>query len=153
MTAAIKLSNGELAIVDKRDVKKLSELRWHKNSSGYAIHTYQKNGKYGSFLMHRIINNTPDGYFTDHINRNKLDNRKINLRTVTHGENIRNTKGRGNSGIKGVYKTINGDYRVMVCVGTYDTAEKAHEMYVLALSKCADLSTPDLMRAVEELKK
>jgi hypothetical protein len=37
--------------------------------------------------MHRLINNTPDGLETDHINRNRLDNRRKNLKSVTYQEN------------------------------------------------------------------
>ena len=55
--------------------------------------------------MHRVINNTPDDMQTDHINRNKLDNRKKNLRTVTTQQNQRNTNLSKNntSGYIGVY--------------------------------------------------
>lgn len=47
---------------------------------------------------------TPANLYTDHVNRNKLDNRKVNLRWVTASENAKNvgvhkdTK----SGVKGV---------------------------------------------------
>lgn len=61
------------------------------------------NGK--TIFMHRIINNTPEGMFTDHINRNKLDNRKENLRTVTEKQNKYNRPVQKNnsSGYAGVH--------------------------------------------------
>jgi hypothetical protein len=40
--------------------------------------------------MHRVIAGTPIGMETDHINRVKLDNRRANLRIVTHVQNIAN---------------------------------------------------------------
>lgn len=53
--------------------------------------------------MHRIINDTPDGLFTDHRNMDKLDNRRDNLRNATKQENSRNTSPRaGTSIFKGV---------------------------------------------------
>lgn len=74
--AKIKLTMGFEAIVDDEDFDYLSQWKWHYKS-GYA--ETQNNCKH--FYMHRIINKTPTGLLTDHINRNKLDNRKTNLRT------------------------------------------------------------------------
>jgi hypothetical protein len=41
-------------------------------------------------MMHKLIAKTPDGKLTDHINCNRLDNRKINLRHVTDSQNAQN---------------------------------------------------------------
>lgn len=52
--------------------------------------------------IHRIIMGSRNGFEIDHINRNKLDNRRINLRFITHQENLRNRNGWGKLP-KGVY--------------------------------------------------
>lgn len=61
--------------------------------------------------VHRVIwemhnGPIPEGYFIDHINKDKLDNRLINLRLATKSQNEANTTKRKNntSGFKGVYK-------------------------------------------------
>jgi hypothetical protein len=55
--------------------------------------------------LHRLINNTPSGYDTDHLDRNPLNNCCTNLRTVTRQENLRNRSAQKNStsGIRGVF--------------------------------------------------
>ncbi len=63
-------------------------LRLHRiwiNEEGYA---YNENG-----LIHRQILGFKknDGNITDHINRDKLDNRKVNLRNCTAKENTLNS--------------------------------------------------------------
>lgn len=88
----IKLTHGRTAIVDDEDHEWLSQWKWFFSAKGYAERTQYlgggaKNEKSKRFLMHRVINNTPDGLETDHINRNKLDNRKCNLRSVTTAQN------------------------------------------------------------------
>ncbi len=40
--------------------------------------------------MHAVIVGTPKGMQTDHINGNGLDNRRENLRVVTHRKNAQN---------------------------------------------------------------
>lgn len=89
-----------VALVDDEDFERVSQYKWHIDR-GYAAMTIS--GK-GIMYMHRFINNTPKGMSTDHINRNKLDNRRSNLRTCTQRENNTNMKLRGDntSGHRGV---------------------------------------------------
>lgn len=77
------------------------------NNRGYA--TTKSN------LLHRLIMccEKGDGSFVDHINGNPLDNRKSNLRVVTHSINKRNlhTFTRNNTGVIGVQFRTNGSYK------------------------------------------
>ena len=107
----IKLTKGKYAIVDDEDFDSMNQKSWHFSTKGYACagtHTGSAvNGTRRTvrFFMHRLINKTPDGLQTDHINRNKLDNRRSNLRTVTNQQNHFNMPlSRNNAtGCKGVY--------------------------------------------------
>ena len=60
------------------------------NARGYAVRWVHVGLKKKLVTMHRIIAATPLGYQTDHIDGNKLDNRKSNLRFATTQENQRN---------------------------------------------------------------
>ena len=106
----IPLTHGKFALVDDEDFDFLNQWKWHLSDGGYA----QRNnltrigvGKYKNRMlkMHRVVNETPDKLFTDHINRNKLDNRKCNLRNATKSLNgINRGKPSNNvSGFKGVH--------------------------------------------------
>ncbi|MFA5396856.1 MAG: AP2 domain-containing protein [Methanogenium sp.] len=106
----IKLTKGRFTLVDDKDFEFLNQWKWHLSTSGYAvrnIHVRIGINKYTRcrVWMHRMLNKTPDELFTDHINRNKLDNRKCNLRSVTKSVNSFNRdKNKNNkSGTKGVY--------------------------------------------------
>ena len=100
----ITLTNGYKAIVDTDDYDGLNKYRW-SYVKGYAIRCIKIDDRWGSARMHRVINETPDGFDTDHINHNKLDNRKANLRTATRQQNLMNQLPRknGTSEYKGVY--------------------------------------------------
>jgi hypothetical protein len=130
----IKLTKGFEAIVDDEDFEYLSQWKWHISTNGYAMrkeHIHIAKNKYGHkiFRMHRVINNTPDDLFTDHINRDKLDNRRVNLRTVNKSQNGLNVGvGSANtSGYKGVYwDKFNNKWRAEIkvlgkkkCLGRY----------------------------------
>lgn len=86
-------------IVDKEFFDELSKYKWHENPYGYAY-----NDTLG--FMHRYIMSNPCREFDiDHINHNKLDNRKCNLRLATRQQNCWNASGYKNSKskFKGVY--------------------------------------------------
>lgn len=59
-------------------------------NGGYALLHVRIEGKWTPLFLHRVINNTPKGLQTDHINRCRDDNRRFNLRTVTAKENQQN---------------------------------------------------------------
>ena len=100
----IPLNKGKFALVDDQDYEWLMQWRWTVSAKGYATRTSKSKGVTRKILMHRLINNTPDGMQTDHINHNPLDNRRSNLRTVSHVQNSYNKKAYPNnkSGYKGV---------------------------------------------------
>lgn len=90
----------ENIIVDKTDEHLLKEYRWRIHKQGYVVSSVN-----GSTirLHHLVIGFPPSGLETDHINRNKLDNRRENLRHVTHQVNLMNREFKNKSGYKGVY--------------------------------------------------
>lgn len=59
---------------------------------GYAQVCWKNNGKRYREYLHRIIVGAKKGEIVDHVNRNKLDNRRANLRITTHRENRLNAK-------------------------------------------------------------
>lgn len=90
----VVMKNGSF-LTDRDDYEKFGKLHYWQNNGGYAetqIKTIDcKSGRRKPFMYHRMIfSEIPVGLEVDHINRNKLDNRKINLRLVTHLENMQN---------------------------------------------------------------
>lgn len=96
------LTKGYEAIVDDSDFEYLNQWKWHYHV--YARRWEQVNKKPISITMHRLLLEAEEGEFVDHINRNKLDNRRSNLRLCTKGGNIQNVGLRqdNTSGLKGV---------------------------------------------------
>lgn len=100
----IELTRNKVALVDDDDFEHVNAIKWYCTSNGYAAH---KNGrKY--VLMHRFIMGVEKLDEIDHINRDKLDNRKNNLRIAPRRINLLNRKRSGGSRKskypKGVYK-------------------------------------------------
>lgn len=109
------------AIIDAEDVSKIRYTKWRLSASGYVINTPKFSGS--SKYIHREILGTDQ--FVDHINHNKLDNRKCNLRIVTKSQNAMNQN------FKGVSKTGNQWYayikinQKMLNLGNYLDEEEA----------------------------
>jgi len=73
--------------IDIDDVDNLKDYKWHITRRGYCEGRVCSN----NIKMHRFLLNAQKGQIIDHINRDKLDNRKHNLRFVTPKENSLNT--------------------------------------------------------------
>lgn len=99
-----KATNGEEFYFDKEDYDLIKEYTWSINDQGYVIsNPLGKHIRMHLIVMGRDGNN--DGKDVDHINHNRKDNRKENLRIIEHYQNITNCKTYSNntSGRKGVY--------------------------------------------------
>lgn len=103
----IKLSSNVSVFVDEEDCEKVIEKKWYLHKGYAAKNRYVKGKKVGTiFLHHFILGTNPSEYVVDHINRNRLDNRKINLRVITQQQNSFNrgpNKNKKSSKFKGVY--------------------------------------------------
>lgn len=123
----VALKHGEVAIIDERDSALVIHRQW-RVFRGYA--------RCGRDLMHRVIMNAPKGLEVDHINGNKLDNRRDNLRLCTKSENQRNQHtSRGKSRFKGVYSKVGKWQASLTCnsktvyIGLFSTEEAAARAY------------------------
>lgn len=94
----IKLSKGKFSIVDNSDYERLSKHKWSYNSDGKAVRTEYPSNR--QIPMAREIMGFPKGLDVDHINGNRLDNRRINLRSITHSQNCLNIHKEGYKGIE-----------------------------------------------------
>jgi len=93
------LTNWWYCIIDKEDYDKVKWYSWYKSVRWYA----EARIKWKLVKLHRLLTNVKDWILIDHINRNKLDNRKSNLREATTEQNLRNTTQRTGK-YKWVYK-------------------------------------------------
>jgi hypothetical protein len=99
---SIPLTRGKFALVDDGDFEYLNQFKWCFNGQ-YAARRGAIRGK-SLIRMHRVVMCAPAGYEVDHINGDKLDNRRANLRLCTRAENQRHkARNRQNTtGYKGV---------------------------------------------------
>lgn len=137
----IPLSQGQSAIVDDEDAW-LLQWTWYalkQPHTFYACRDVREDGRRRTIWMHRFINGTPAGSVTDHINGNGLDNRRANLRSVTHRQNMINNARHAprSPRYRGVswhvsnrcwiaQITVN---RRNIYIGRFDTAEDARDAY------------------------
>lgn len=102
-TLAIKLSNSDKSVlIDVEDYDKIKDWKWRIDPKGYAV-----SGTVNTTIrMHRLIMCPREDVQIDHINRDKLDNRKSNLREASNMQNQWNVgkrKVKTSSRYKGVH--------------------------------------------------
>lgn len=105
-TVHVILSNTHNIMLCDIDIWEKAKVRTWYEYRGYAVTNIKRKAVY----FHKIVKKSTNGFVIDHINRIKLDNRKENLRVVTHRVNTINVDRYKNnhSGYKGVTKVDYG---------------------------------------------
>lgn len=139
MKKYLKLNKNASTLVDQDTYDKYGHLTWFLSDTGYAMaSTYNpETKKVGKIRLHRLVMDNPKSKMIDHINGDKLDNRKANLRVCTNADNMRNrpkTK-TNHSGYKGVIfhynkwkATIKVNYK-QIYLGRFTKKEDAAKAY------------------------
>lgn len=130
--------NGLFTLVDATDFPALIRYSWHLDGCGYAItrtRAYEKETR-----LARLIMKPSEGLCVDHINRDRLDNRRCNLRLATYSQNNANKKlvaRSSKTGFRGVYKApTSRRFSAQIRyggkthrLGLYDSPEEAAKAY------------------------
>lgn len=127
--------------IDDDDWESVQYFSWHTDEGYIATSLPRKSDRYTTSNMDLhvfLMGHAPDGLEWDHRNQDKTDNHRVNLRLVTHGENMRNATKRRKSRavIPGVLETTAYKnrvrwsagiraYGVRIWLGFFDTQEAA----------------------------
>lgn len=121
------------AIIDLEDVDKVKDYSWYLKDTGYAYNRREVGH------LHRYLMDCPEGLYVDHEDRDRLNDRKENLRICTPQQNACNQgpskrNKTGKKGVSQVKKT--GKYKVTITyesvvynLGTFDDLELAARAY------------------------
>lgn len=146
----IPLTRGLVALVDDADYEDVSRFKWHADRKGYArtsIPHPDAPGKILNIAMHRHLLGLSgkDFYLVDHVDGNKSNNQRANLRLADKCQNQHNqgANRRNTSGFKGVsWHTRDEKWQASIKLngkrthlGNFDTPEAAHEAYKEAAIK------------------
>lgn len=119
MPRQIPLTRGYTALVDDSDYALLSQRKWLYVGSGYAGRFVTCDGHKTLLYLHRHLLNAQPDQRVDHINGDRLDCRRENLRLVTRNQNQQNRKcsRHSTSGRKGVcWHQRQGKWHVRISV-------------------------------------
>lgn len=161
MTKEIQLSKGFVALVDDEDYEFLMQWNWY--ISGDRRYAVRSNGHGYLLMMHNAIQERKQGFMTDHINGNGLDNRRSNLRYATPRQNGYNAKKRPNCtsqyrgvswnkemklwyarvGVDGKQTVIGKFTNELEAARAFDAAARIHHGEFARLNFPADLAAAD----------
>ena len=145
---------GGQTIIDTADCAKVADFSWSVNGVGYVAAQIRGSRPKKWVYLHRLILDAPVGTMVDHINNDRLDNRRANLRLVTNSQNMQNRRGadRDNScGVRGVtWHKLTQRYRAQLNIqgkgihlGLFDRLEDAakaaadgRQRYMTHASEC-----------------
>jgi hypothetical protein len=144
----VPLTNDLIAWVSPEDAP-LARMGWRAKKSGkgkwihyYAASSYTIGSERGEYYLHNLVwervNDAalPKGFLVDHINQDKLDNRRENLRMASRSDNEANKKkrrtqsgGKTTSSYKGVTKMKGDRTKPWRCTITISTVQEALGCY------------------------
>lgn len=101
----IILKGGIETTVDDADYNYLNQFKWYL-ANGYPASKETIEGKRRTIIMSRVIMGAKKGEQIDHIDRNKLNNQRANLRFCTQSQNMMNKTPWGSSKYLGVRRYI-----------------------------------------------
>lgn len=140
--ATILTRKGHEILVDRDVFEAVGHKCWYVSARGYVCHAYKRPRERTSreIKLHRLVTGAQAGQVVDHINGNKLDNRRANLRLCTQAENCRNNRklrSRKTSRYKGVHWSQRyGRYIAQIQIegkklslGSYVTEDAARQAY------------------------
>lgn len=115
-------------LIDNEDYLKVNKYSWWSKPQGY-IYTQTGTGyERKTIYLHRFIMNVSKNKEIDHINHNKIDNRKSNLRICTRSQNNMNKPG-----IRGVAK-YKGKWRARIKLNRKEIHIGIYNKYIDALN-------------------
>jgi hypothetical protein len=134
---SITMTNGVRTIVDDDMHEMYGKYNWTQHTKGFACRSMKMEGKWKTVFLHRLVMNVPQGKEVDHINGDRLDNKKSNLRICSREDNAKNRMKRYDSQqpFKGI-RLRKGRWEVnLQCdkkayyLGRYNTAIEAAKVY------------------------
>lgn len=148
-----------VALVDDEDYELISSFVWRairpslRSKTFYAINEKMSDYKRSCIYMHRIILSASDDHVEiDHVNRNGLDNRRLNLRICSHSQNLMNTPLRENKTSK--YRGVHWDRErdkwmttirmngKTISLGRFDSEEDAAMAFDrAAMARCSEFAS------------
>jgi len=153
--AVIKTNLDEEIIVDDLKYYELRKHTWFINEDGYATTSIDDK----LVIMHRMLMNAVPGELIDHKNRNRIDNRILNLRKSNETLNNHNKTKKANTTSKyfGVWSENPGIYRAKISHNrniyylgssfrSEEDAAKAYDRKAIELyGEYANLNFPELV--------
>ncbi len=119
----LDLPHGHQAVIDEADWPAVRALTLYRGTNGYVYYSIwgysmHGQGKSQPRTLHSFLKYAPPGFHIDHINGDKLDNRRANLRVVSPSRNQVNRKRlnkNNRSGVRGVDQAF-GKWRAQITV-------------------------------------
>jgi hypothetical protein len=129
--STLHLWNSERPALVDDDLAHLARLRWRLDKRGYVIRYSERRVR----LSHQVMGKPPVGFVCNYISRDKLDNRRANLRIIPTSANAQNRSAHkcNVTGLRGVWlRPDTGRYLAHARLdgknhrlGYYDTPEEA----------------------------